>query len=70
MVLAGADTYSGATDINAGILSLANSAALGGGGSITFGGGTLQFSPSNTVDCSAQSPAAQPPSASTPTAKM
>ena len=52
MVLAGSDTYTGPTDINAGILALDNSAALAGGGNVTFAGGTLQFSASNTVDYS------------------
>ena len=32
-------------------MSLANSAALAGNGTITFGGGTLQFTSSNTLDC-------------------
>ena len=41
------------TMINAGVLSLANSAALAGSGTITFGGGTLQFSATNTKDYSA-----------------
>ena len=43
LILAASNTYSGTTFVNAGILSLANSAALAGGGSITFGGGTLQY---------------------------
>jgi autotransporter-associated beta strand protein len=51
--LSGSNTYSGVTAIDAGILSLASSAALGGG-SITFGGGVLQFTSSNTRDYSAQ----------------
>ena len=69
MVLAGADTNTGPTDINAGILNLANSAALAGGGNISFGGGTLQFSAGNSVDYSATSRAVRPRSPSTPTAK-
>ena len=49
LALAGSDTYTGLTSINAGTLSLANSAALAGSGNITFGGGTLQFTVSNTL---------------------
>ncbi len=52
LVLSGSNTYSGNTNVNAGVLSLANSAALAGGGNITFGGGTLQFTASNTQDYS------------------
>jgi fibronectin-binding autotransporter adhesin len=61
LTLGGSDAYTGTTYINGGVLSLANSAALAGGGNITFGGGTLQFSASNTQDYSASivnSPAA------------
>ena len=53
LTLIGVNTYSGGTTINAGKTSLANSAALAGGGNITFAGGTLQFTPSNVADCSA-----------------
>lgn len=38
--------------VNDGILSLASAGALGSSGSITFGGGVLQFSASNAVDYS------------------
>ena len=51
LTLAGANTYSGTTSVNNGVLSLANSAALGAS-SVTFGGGTLQFTTSNTQDYS------------------
>ena len=45
--------YTGSTTINAGVLQLGNQNALGGGsGNITFGGGTLRYSGSNTVDYS------------------
>ncbi len=54
LTLAASNTYTGATTISGGILSLANSAALAGGGNITFGGGTLQFSRSNSQDYSAR----------------
>ena len=50
-VLSASNSYSGGTVINAGRLSLANPAALSSG-TIQFGGGTLQFSPSNTNDYS------------------
>ena len=50
--LAGINSYSGTTSINGGVLSLANTGALAGGGLISFGGGTLQFSSNNTVDYS------------------
>ena len=49
LTLTGANTYSGATNINAGILRAdvadvaATSGALGNGGDITFTGGTLQY---------------------------
>jgi autotransporter-associated beta strand protein len=50
LTLYGSNTYTGLTAINSGTLRLGNTAALAGGGSITFGGGTLQFSPSNSQD--------------------
>ncbi len=53
LALAGANGYTGGTTLAAGILCLANSAALPGGGNITFGGGTLQYSQSNCQDYSA-----------------
>ncbi|MEI6715239.1 MAG: autotransporter-associated beta strand repeat-containing protein, partial [Verrucomicrobiota bacterium] len=50
LTLSGSNGYSGLTSINAGTVSLGSANALGGGGSITFGGGTLQHTTSNTVD--------------------
>ena len=50
--MAASNGYTGATSIYGGILNLANSAALAGGGNITFGGGTLQYSASNNRDYS------------------
>jgi autotransporter-associated beta strand protein len=52
LTLAASNSYTGTTIIRAGTLSLANSAALVGGGSITFGGGTLQYTTSNSQDYS------------------
>ena len=42
-VLSGSNTYSGATNINAGVLSVRADSNLGTGSSIVFGGGTLQI---------------------------
>ena len=50
--LAGTNTYTGLTSINGGILNLGSSGALDGGGNITFGGGTLQYSSANANDYS------------------
>ena len=52
LTLAGSNTYTGVTTIANGTVALANSAALGGGGAVTFAGGTLQYSSSNTADYS------------------
>jgi len=38
------NTYTGGTNINGGTLAIANAAALGSSGTISFGGGTLQYS--------------------------
>ena len=54
LVLSGLNTYGGGTLLTAGTLGLGNSAALGTVGAISFGGGTLQFSASNTTDYSAR----------------
>jgi autotransporter-associated beta strand protein len=51
-VLSGSNSYTGATNINAGTLGVAHVDAFAGGGNITFGGGTLQYSIGNTVDYS------------------
>lgn len=51
-ILTGGNSYTGLTSINKGTLSLGNSSALAGGGNITFGGGTLQYSAANSVDYS------------------
>ncbi len=52
--LTGANTYTGGTNINTGTLSLGSSGALGTSGTISFGGGTLQYSASNTTDYSSR----------------
>jgi len=52
LTLSASNTYAGVTTISAGTLALGSANALAGGGNITFGGGTLQFSGSNTGDYS------------------
>ena len=65
LVLNQANTYTGGTNINAGILNLGTGQSGSGGplggtgtvasvGTIKFGGGTLQFSASNAVDYSSR----------------
>jgi len=51
-VLSGSNSYTGGTQINAGVLNLGNANAIGATGTISFGGGTLQFSAANTTDYS------------------
>jgi len=53
-VFSGSNTYTGGTTINGGTLALGNANALGTSGTITFGGGALQFSASNTTDYSSR----------------
>jgi fibronectin-binding autotransporter adhesin len=47
LTLSGSNTYSGGTNINAGTVSIGNANALGTG-TISFGGGTLQYGTVNT----------------------
>lgn len=54
LTLSGSNTYNGLTSINGGVVSLGYSAALAGNGSITFDGGTLQYTASNTLDYSSR----------------
>jgi len=58
LTLSGSNTYTGGTQVNGGVLALGNAAALGPSGAISFGGGTLQFSASNTTDYSGRFSAA------------
>jgi len=50
LTLSGSNAYTGVTTINAGTLNVGSADAFAGGGNITFSGGTLQFSVSNTAD--------------------
>jgi len=50
--LSGTNTYTGATNLNAGTLSLGSAGALGTIGPVNFAGGTLQYSSFNAVDYS------------------
>ncbi|MEY3205490.1 MAG: hypothetical protein RLZZ21_1821, partial [Planctomycetota bacterium] len=50
LVLTGSNAYAGATRINGGVLSLGAANALAGVGNVTFAGGTLQFTASNSGD--------------------
>ena len=52
LTLSAANTYTGGTNLNAGVLDLGSAGALGSTGVIAFGGGTLQFSGNNTTDYS------------------
>jgi fibronectin-binding autotransporter adhesin len=53
-ILTGANTYTGGTVLTAGELGLGSSGAIGTTGTISFGGGTLQFSSNNTTDYSSR----------------
>ena len=52
--LSGANTYSGATTLNAGTLQIGHANALGTTGNITFGGGALQYGTGITADLSSR----------------
>ena len=54
LTLSGTNTYTGGTAINLGVLNLASPGALGTSGTISFGGGTLQYSSSNFTDYSSR----------------
>ncbi len=52
LILSGNNTYTGATNIEAGTLQFSALGNLGAGTEITFGGGTLQYATGNTADIS------------------
>jgi autotransporter-associated beta strand protein/T5SS/PEP-CTERM-associated repeat protein len=54
LTLDGANSYTGGTTINDGVLALGSATAVGTSGTISFGGGTLQYSASNTTDYSSR----------------
>jgi autotransporter-associated beta strand protein/T5SS/PEP-CTERM-associated repeat protein len=54
LTIIGNNTYTGATAISAGTLQIGSANALGSGGNITFGGGTLQFGSGFTTDVSSR----------------
>ena len=54
LILSGTNTYTGGTTLDGGELSLGSAGAIGTTGTITFGGGTLQFTSSNTTDYSSR----------------
>jgi fibronectin-binding autotransporter adhesin len=54
LTLSGNNNYDGGTNINAGVLSLGSANAIGTSGTISFGGGTLQYTSSNTTDYSSR----------------
>jgi len=53
-ILTGNNSYTGGTNINNGVLNLGSANAIGTTGTISFGGGTLQYSASNQTDYSAR----------------
>ena len=54
LTFSGNNTYTSTTTISAGTLQIASANALGSGGNITFGGGTLQFGSGITTDVSSR----------------
>jgi autotransporter-associated beta strand protein len=54
LTLSGANTYTGGTNFNDGVLSLNSSGAIGSSGTISFDGGTLRYTSSNTTDYSSR----------------
>jgi len=54
LTLLGSNTYTGGTTLAGGTLSLGSSQALGTAGTISFTGGSLQFTAINTIDYSAR----------------
>ena len=58
LTLTGANTYTGGTNLSGGILNVGSAGALGATGTVSFGGGTLQYSAANTTDYSSRFSAA------------
>jgi autotransporter-associated beta strand protein/T5SS/PEP-CTERM-associated repeat protein len=54
LTLSGNNSYAGGTTISDGVLALGSADAVGASGTISFGGGTLQYSASNTTDYSSR----------------
>ena len=52
ILLTGSNGFTGGAALNAGTLAVGSANALGSSGTISFGGGTLQYSASNTTDYS------------------
>jgi len=52
LLLTGSNGFTGGAALNAGTLGVGSANALGSSGAISFGGGTLQYSASNTTDYS------------------
>ena len=65
LTLTGNNTYTGGTFLNGGTLALGSQAAIPSSSNVTFGGGTLQFTGSNSGDYSGRiknsRPSARPP---------
>jgi autotransporter-associated beta strand protein len=54
LTLSGNNTHTGGTTLNAGVISVNNAGALGNTGTISFGGGRLQYTANNTTDYSSR----------------
>jgi autotransporter-associated beta strand protein len=54
LTLTGNNSFTGGVNINSGTLNVGSAGALGSTGTITFGGGTLQYSAANQVDYSSR----------------
>ncbi len=54
LTLTGSNPYTGGTVLSGGVLSLGNAQAIAGSGTISFSGGTLQSTGSNTTDYSSR----------------
>ena len=54
LILVGNNSYSGGTNLDGGVLALGSLDAIGSSGTISFGGGTLQYNRANQVDYSSR----------------